>query len=128
MTVLHPEYGPGKIVALAGSGKNRRATIQFATVARKRSSWSIALSGRRGEQFGLPTPNAFTRPLDALVSDRHGGVRICRRDGQSLLCQKFQVLLHAPAGFVQAILYGVTKPVKPSSSGEKKAEEIGISP
>jgi ATP-dependent DNA helicase UvrD/PcrA len=36
MTVLHPEYGPGKIVALAGSGKNRRATIQFATVGEKK--------------------------------------------------------------------------------------------
>ena len=36
MTVLHPEYGPGKIVALAGSGKNRRATIQFATVGQKK--------------------------------------------------------------------------------------------
>jgi DNA helicase-2/ATP-dependent DNA helicase PcrA len=36
MTVTHPEYGPGKIVALSGSGKNRRATIQFATVGEKR--------------------------------------------------------------------------------------------
>jgi DNA helicase II / ATP-dependent DNA helicase PcrA len=36
MTVLHPEYGPGKIVALAGLGKNRRATIQFATVGQKK--------------------------------------------------------------------------------------------
>lgn len=36
MTVLHPEYGPGKIVALAGSGKNRRATVQFATVGQKK--------------------------------------------------------------------------------------------
>jgi DNA helicase-2/ATP-dependent DNA helicase PcrA len=36
MAVLHPEYGPGKIVALAGSGKNRRATIQFATVGQKK--------------------------------------------------------------------------------------------
>ena len=23
MTVVHPEYGPGKIIALSGSGKNR---------------------------------------------------------------------------------------------------------
>jgi DNA helicase-2/ATP-dependent DNA helicase PcrA len=34
--VLHPEYGPGKIVALSGAGKNRRATIQFATVGEKK--------------------------------------------------------------------------------------------
>jgi DNA helicase II / ATP-dependent DNA helicase PcrA len=36
MTVSHPEYGPGKIVALSGSDKNRRATIQFATVGEKK--------------------------------------------------------------------------------------------
>jgi len=36
MTVMHPEYGPGKIVVLSGTGKNRRATIQFATVGQKR--------------------------------------------------------------------------------------------
>jgi DNA helicase-2/ATP-dependent DNA helicase PcrA len=36
MTVTHPEYGPGKIVALSGTGKNRRATIQFATVGQKK--------------------------------------------------------------------------------------------
>jgi DNA helicase II / ATP-dependent DNA helicase PcrA len=30
MTVMHPEHGPGKIIALSGSGKNRRATVQFA--------------------------------------------------------------------------------------------------
>jgi DNA helicase-2/ATP-dependent DNA helicase PcrA len=36
MTVIHPEYGPGKIVALSGMGKNRRATIQFATVGQKK--------------------------------------------------------------------------------------------
>jgi DNA helicase II / ATP-dependent DNA helicase PcrA len=36
MTVTHPEYGPGKIVALSGSGKNRRATVQFATVGPKK--------------------------------------------------------------------------------------------
>jgi DNA helicase-2/ATP-dependent DNA helicase PcrA len=36
MIVTHPEYGPGKIVALSGSGKNRRATIQFATVGEKK--------------------------------------------------------------------------------------------
>ena len=35
-TVLHLEYGPGKIVALSGLGKNRRATIQFATVGQKK--------------------------------------------------------------------------------------------
>jgi ATP-dependent DNA helicase UvrD/PcrA len=36
MTVIHPEYGPGKVVALSGAGKNRRATIQFATVGEKK--------------------------------------------------------------------------------------------
>jgi DNA helicase-2/ATP-dependent DNA helicase PcrA len=36
MTVKHPEYGPGKIVSLSGSGKNRRATILFATVGQKK--------------------------------------------------------------------------------------------
>jgi DNA helicase-2/ATP-dependent DNA helicase PcrA len=36
MTVIHPEYGPGKIVALSGSDTNRRATIQFATVGQKK--------------------------------------------------------------------------------------------
>jgi DNA helicase-2/ATP-dependent DNA helicase PcrA len=35
-SVLHPQYGPGKIVALSGMGKNRRATIQFATVGQKK--------------------------------------------------------------------------------------------
>src|SRR3954447_4470920 len=36
MTVTHPEYGPGKIIALSGADKNRRATIQFATVGQKK--------------------------------------------------------------------------------------------
>jgi ATP-dependent DNA helicase UvrD/PcrA len=36
MTVLHPEYGPGKIVALSGAGKNRRATVTFARVGQKK--------------------------------------------------------------------------------------------
>jgi DNA helicase-2/ATP-dependent DNA helicase PcrA len=36
MTVTHPEYGPGKIIALSGAGKNRRATIQFAAVGQKK--------------------------------------------------------------------------------------------
>ncbi len=31
MTVIHPEYGPGKIISLSGSGKGRRATVAFAT-------------------------------------------------------------------------------------------------
>lgn len=31
MAVVHPEFGPGKIVALSGNGKGRRATVQFAT-------------------------------------------------------------------------------------------------
>jgi DNA helicase II / ATP-dependent DNA helicase PcrA len=36
MTVMHPEYGPGKIVALSGSGKNRRATVQFAAAGERK--------------------------------------------------------------------------------------------
>ncbi len=36
MTVMHPEHGPGKIVALSGSGKNRRATVQFAAAGQRR--------------------------------------------------------------------------------------------
>jgi DNA helicase-2/ATP-dependent DNA helicase PcrA len=36
MTVSHPEYGPGKIVALSGAGKNRRATVQFPSVGEKK--------------------------------------------------------------------------------------------
>ncbi len=36
MTVVHAELGPGKIVALSGSGKNRRATIQFPVAGQKR--------------------------------------------------------------------------------------------
>ena len=46
MTVTHPEYGPGKIVALSGSGKNRRATIQFATVGEKKIILRTARCGR----------------------------------------------------------------------------------
>lgn len=36
MAVSHPEHGLGKIVALSGSGKNRRATVRFATAGEKR--------------------------------------------------------------------------------------------
>jgi DNA helicase-2/ATP-dependent DNA helicase PcrA len=36
MTVMHPEHGPGKIVALSGSGANRRATVKFATAGERR--------------------------------------------------------------------------------------------
>src|SRR4051794_9950925 len=36
MTVTHPEYGPGKIIALSGADKNRRGTIQFETVGQKK--------------------------------------------------------------------------------------------
>ncbi len=36
MTVLHPEYGPGKIAALSGEGRRRRATVQFAAGAGER--------------------------------------------------------------------------------------------
>ena len=33
MIVVHPQYGPGKIVALSGSGPKRKATIMFASGA-----------------------------------------------------------------------------------------------
>ena len=36
MTVVHPEHGVGKIVALSGSGAKRRATVRFATAGEKR--------------------------------------------------------------------------------------------
>ena len=36
MAVVHPEHGLGKIVALSGSGHNRRATVRFATAGEKR--------------------------------------------------------------------------------------------
>ncbi len=36
MAVVHPELGPGKIIALSGSGKNRRATVRFATAGERR--------------------------------------------------------------------------------------------
>jgi DNA helicase-2/ATP-dependent DNA helicase PcrA len=36
MTVMHPEHGPGKIVALSGVGKNRRATVQFVAAGQRR--------------------------------------------------------------------------------------------
>jgi len=36
MAVAHPKHGLGKIVALSGSGKNRRATVRFATAGEKR--------------------------------------------------------------------------------------------
>jgi DNA helicase-2/ATP-dependent DNA helicase PcrA len=32
MAVIHPEYGPGKILSLSGRGDNRRATVVFPTV------------------------------------------------------------------------------------------------
>ena len=36
MAVIHPEHGLGKVVALSGAGKNRRATVRFATAGEKR--------------------------------------------------------------------------------------------
>jgi DNA helicase-2/ATP-dependent DNA helicase PcrA len=35
MTVIHPEHGVGKVVALSGAGKNRRATVRFVTAGEK---------------------------------------------------------------------------------------------
>jgi DNA helicase-2/ATP-dependent DNA helicase PcrA len=36
MTVIHPQYGPGKVAALSGQGKNRVGTINFATAGPKK--------------------------------------------------------------------------------------------
>ena len=36
MAVVHPELGPGKIIALSGMGRNRRATVHFVTAGRRR--------------------------------------------------------------------------------------------
>jgi DNA helicase II / ATP-dependent DNA helicase PcrA len=49
MVVSHPEYGLGKIVALAGAGPKRTATVQFAAGAGSRS-FRLALSPLRPVQ------------------------------------------------------------------------------
>ncbi len=36
MTVVHPEFGPGKITVLSGAGKGRKATVQFATAGERK--------------------------------------------------------------------------------------------
>ena len=36
MVVTHPDYGPGKIIALSGSRDKRTATVQFATAGEKK--------------------------------------------------------------------------------------------
>jgi DNA helicase-2/ATP-dependent DNA helicase PcrA len=36
MTVVHPEYGPGKIAALTGQGKQRTGTVNFVTAGQKK--------------------------------------------------------------------------------------------
>ncbi|WP_145246423.1 ATP-dependent helicase [Aeoliella mucimassa] len=36
MTVVHPEFGPGKIIALGGSGAGRKATVQFAMAGERK--------------------------------------------------------------------------------------------
>jgi DNA helicase-2/ATP-dependent DNA helicase PcrA len=36
MAVLHPEYGPGKIIALSGAGLRRVATVAFAANGQKK--------------------------------------------------------------------------------------------
>jgi len=35
MAVVHPELGPGKIIALSGAGRNRRATVRFVTAGER---------------------------------------------------------------------------------------------
>ena len=56
----HPEYGPGKIVALSGAGKNRRATIQFATVGQKKIILAHS-AGRRDRDWLRPARPACGR-------------------------------------------------------------------
>ena len=36
MLVLHPEYGLGRIVAISGSGRDRKATVDFTAAGRKK--------------------------------------------------------------------------------------------
>ena len=36
MTVVHPEFGPGKIIALGGSGSARKATVRFAMAGERK--------------------------------------------------------------------------------------------
>jgi DNA helicase-2/ATP-dependent DNA helicase PcrA len=36
MTVMHPQYGPGKVQELAGHGDKRVGTINFATAGPKK--------------------------------------------------------------------------------------------
>ncbi len=36
LVVTHPEYGPGKVIALSGSGDRRTATVAFATAGEKK--------------------------------------------------------------------------------------------
>ena len=47
MLVLHEEYGLGQMIALSGSGQNRKATVDFASPAgRKKFLWPKARCGR----------------------------------------------------------------------------------
>jgi DNA helicase-2/ATP-dependent DNA helicase PcrA len=36
MVVTHPQYGPGKILALSGEGARRTATVRFPTAGEKK--------------------------------------------------------------------------------------------
>ena len=44
MIVTHPLYGPGKIVALSGSGGGRVATVQFASAEAGKKKFVLAKS------------------------------------------------------------------------------------
>ncbi|MEX0939008.1 MAG: UvrD-helicase domain-containing protein [Pirellulales bacterium] len=49
MTVIHPEYGPGKIISLSGEGRGRKATISFPTAGQKKfvlANCSLRPAGR----------------------------------------------------------------------------------
>jgi len=47
MVVLHPEYGLGKVIALGGSGKERTATVDFVSAARRKKLTLVGSGLRR---------------------------------------------------------------------------------
>ena len=57
MTVLHPEYGLGKIVTLSGSGNSRKARVQFVL----------------GDERPFMLAHSPLRPVNARSAEGHGG-------------------------------------------------------
>jgi DNA helicase-2/ATP-dependent DNA helicase PcrA len=56
MVVLHAEYGPGKIVALSGSGSRRCATVHFATTQGEKKFVLASGALRPARSSGAGTP------------------------------------------------------------------------